>query len=202
MTESKQTNKKVIIVFCVLPSIFFGMLAGGLTSFFLVPHLKLLMTEYLKNGQMSQQAVESRIVELIEDETASIAVVERVTPAVVSIVVKKTPEDLEEYQKEYFLNESLYHTQPLVDGSVSPLVEVSSGTGFFVSADGYVLTNRHVVSEENGLFFVVTNDGEELPATLVDIDPLQDIAILHVEGETFATVTLAEIGRASCRERV
>lgn len=141
---------------------------------------------------MSQQAVQSRIVELIEDETASIAVVERVTPAVVSIVVKKNPEDLAGYQKEYFLNESLYQPQSLEDGSVPTLVEVSSGTGFFVTADGYVLTNRHVVSEEKGLFFVVTNDGEELPATLVDVDPLQDIAILHVEGESFATVTLAD----------
>ena len=182
MTESKQTNKKVIIVFCVLPSIFFGMLAGGLTSFFLVPHLKLLMTEYLKNGQMSQQAVESRIVELIEDETASIAVVEQVTPAVVSIVVKKKREDLQGSQRDYLLH----------NVSDTSLIEVSSGTGFFVTQDGYVLTNRHVVSEENTAFFVVTNDGEELPATLVDVDPLQDIAILHVEGQTFPTVILAD----------
>ncbi len=192
MTEFKPPSRRIVIAFCLIASTVFGALAGGLTTIFLTTHLKRLIVGDLRNGQMSQRAVESRIVELIEDETASIAVVEQVTPAVVSIIVKKNSGDLEGYQKQYFFDNPLYQTQALEDGSVSALVEVSSGTGFFVTSDGYVLTNRHVVSEENGLFFVVTNDGEELPATLVDIDPLQDIAILHVEGEAFATVTLAD----------
>jgi serine protease Do len=72
------------------------------------------------------------------------------------------------------------------------LVEVSSGTGFFVTQDGYLLTNRHVVDEEDASYFVVTNDGEQLPAELVDIDPLQDIAILRVEGQSFSKVTFGD----------
>ena len=139
---------------------------------------------------LSPEAVESRIVELIEEESATIAVVERVTPAVVSIVVKKERGDLD--QSAYFFGGSYYSTEPLDSESAAELVEVSSGTGFFVTQDGYLLTNRHVVDDEGVSYFVVTNDGEELPAELVDIDPVQDIAVLRVQGDSFSTVTLGD----------
>lgn len=112
--------------------------------------------------KLSDARVEQKIVELIEEESATIAVVESVTPAVVSIVVKQNN------------------------------VEISSGSGFFVSVDGYVLTNRHVVDELNTSLFVISNNGEELPAKLIDIDPFQDVAVLQVEGDVFPVVKLGD----------
>ncbi len=68
----------------------------------------------------------------------------------------------------------------------------SQGSGFFISADGYVVTNEHVV--EGGTdFTVVTSEGEELDATLVGSDKRSDLALLKVEGDDdFAYVAFSE----------
>ena len=58
---------------------------------------------------------------------------------------------------------------------------VAQGSGFFISEDGYLVTNNHVV-EEGTAFTVVTNDGKELDAKLVGTDPRTDLAVLKVEG--------------------
>ena len=58
---------------------------------------------------------------------------------------------------------------------------VAQGSGFFISEDGYLVTNNHVVSEGSD-FTVVTNDGRELDAKLVGTDPRTDLAVLKVDG--------------------
>ena len=57
---------------------------------------------------------------------------------------------------------------------------MSQGSGFFVSEDGYVVTNHHVV-ENGSKFTVVLNDGTELEATLVGADARTDLAVLKVK---------------------
>ena len=68
----------------------------------------------------------------------------------------------------------------------------SQGSGFFISEDGYVVTNNHVV--ENGAdFLVVMNDGTELDAKLVGKDKKTDLAVLKVEpSRKFTYVAFAE----------
>ena len=68
---------------------------------------------------------------------------------------------------------------------------IGQGSGFFISDDGYVVTNNHVV--ENGTAFtVVMNDGTELDAELVGTDPRTDLAVLKVdEDREFTYVAFA-----------
>lgn len=55
----------------------------------------------------------------------------------------------------------------------------SQGSGFFVSDDGYVVTNNHVI-ENGSKFTIVMNDGTEMPAELVGTDKRSDLAVLKV----------------------
>ncbi len=190
MDEPKPFTIQTLFVIGLAISAILGSVAGSLTTFFLTSQLGSFAL-FDTDSPLSPEAVESRIVELIEEESATIAVVERVTPAVVSIVVKQERGQLQRGTSSVF-GGGFYFAEPLDETSAAELVEVSSGTGFFVTEDGYLLTNRHVVDEEGASFFVVTNDGVELPAVLVDVDPLQDIAILRVDGDSFATVTLGD----------
>lgn len=57
---------------------------------------------------------------------------------------------------------------------------IGNGSGFLVSADGYFITNRHVVEEKNRLFRVRLDDRTEKLAELVAIDPTYDIALMKI----------------------
>lgn len=55
---------------------------------------------------------------------------------------------------------------------------ISTGTGFFVSDDGYLLTNSHVIENAENIF--ISYEGESVPATLIDHDNNNDIALLKI----------------------
>lgn len=166
-------------------------LVGAIASLFFGV---LFSTQLGTFGQsLSQEEVDQKIVELIEEESATIAVVERITPAVVSIVVKKERGQVTPRTQRILLSPFVIQQIPsLSDEEAQQLIEISSGSGFFVSADGYLLTNRHVVDEQDAQFFVVMSDGEERSATLIDTDPFQDIAVMRVEGSGFPYVPLGD----------
>ena len=122
-------------------------------------------------------------------------VVERVQPAVVSVLVRGNnenqqmselmpdfrdlPEDhpfrrfFREFEDQFGGNRS---ERPRPRGR-SPMAQ---GSGFFISADGYVVTNNHVVSEADQIA-VRTHEGEELDARLIGTDPRTDLALLKVD---------------------
>ncbi|CAM3504048.1 DegQ family serine endoprotease [Bordetella sputigena] len=56
------------------------------------------------------------------------------------------------------------------------------GSGFFISADGYVLTNNHVVSDATDIFVTLT-DGREFKAKVVGTDDRTDVALLKIDAK-------------------
>ncbi|MFI7436639.1 trypsin-like peptidase domain-containing protein [Micromonospora haikouensis] len=67
---------------------------------------------------------------------------------------------------------------------VASLGGTSEGSGFIVSADGYVITNDHVVAGGTGKASVVFNDGSTAAASVVGQDPESDIAVIKVASAT------------------
>nr|WP_282452950.1 Do family serine endopeptidase [Lysobacter sp. CAU 1642] len=111
--------------------------------------------------------------------------VERVSPAVVNISAQRSsergarrgaqepsPEEMPEFFRRFF-------GQP--GAPQMPQQRTSMGTGFLISADGYVITNHHVVDGANEIYVRLT-DRRELKAELVGSDAQTDIAVLKVEG--------------------
>jgi serine protease Do len=70
--------------------------------------------------------------------------------------------------------------------------EIGGGTGFFVSKDGMIVTNKHVVADSSATYTVVTTEGKEYPAKVLAQDPTQDIAIVKVEGTDFPILNLGD----------
>jgi serine protease Do len=69
---------------------------------------------------------------------------------------------------------------------------MSQGSGFFISADGYVVTNNHVVRNANTVE-ITTDDGKTYDAKVVGTDAKTDLALLKVEGKSdFPHVMLSE----------
>jgi serine protease Do len=67
----------------------------------------------------------------------------------------------------------------------------SLGSGFIISADGYVLTNNHVIADADEII-VRLSDRSELEAKLIGTDPRSDVALLKVEGNGLPTVKLGK----------
>jgi serine protease Do len=59
----------------------------------------------------------------------------------------------------------------------------SLGTGFIISADGFIVTNNHVVDGVDTID-VIFSDGSQAPAQIVGQDPKTDLALIRVEGRT------------------
>jgi S1-C subfamily serine protease len=66
------------------------------------------------------------------------------------------------------------------------------GTGLFLTPDGYVLTNRHVVMRNPRRINVQLSNGEERRGSVVGVDAPTDLAVVRVEGDPFPTLPLAD----------
>ena len=76
-------------------------------------------------------------------------------------------------------------------GQDRPRSGLAQGSGFFISADGYVVTNNHVVEHAKEVT-IVTADGKSIPARIVGTDPKTDLALLKVkEGSDYPYVSFA-----------
>ncbi len=77
----------------------------------------------------------------------------------------------------------------------------STGTGFFVSPDGHLVTSHHVVEGANKIL-VDLPDGTRLPATVVRMSPATDLALLKINRSTPRFLTLGEPNGAKAGDRV
>ncbi len=70
-------------------------------------------------------------------------------------------------------------------------VITGQGSGFFISADGYAVTNNHVVQNAENVQ-VTTDDGKTYTAKVIGTDPRTDLALIKVDGKDFPYVKFAE----------
>ncbi|MCJ7612275.1 MAG: Do family serine endopeptidase [Candidatus Aminicenantes bacterium] len=75
------------------------------------------------------------------------------------------------------------------------------GTGFFISADGFILTNNHLV-ENAAQVKVVTVQGDDYTAKVVGTDPRTDLALIKVAGKNFPVAVLGESAQVKVGEWV
>lgn len=143
-------------------------------------------------------------------EQAIINVAKNVSPSVVSIVISK---NVPVYEQQFvnplgddsgnnpfgdmFPGFNFQIPQQVQNGT--KYQKVGAGSGFIVSEDGLVLTNKHVVLDSKADYTVLTNDGQKYSAKVLALDPVQDLAVIKIEldpseteDEKFKFVTLGD----------
>jgi serine protease Do len=122
--------------------------------------------------------------------------VAKVGPSVVSIVITKDVPQMEVTYQNPFGDDPFFKDfnfrVPVYKQKGTIKQKVGGGTGFLISQDGYILTNRHVVSDEGAEYTVLLTNGSQKPAKIIYKDQQNDIAIIKIEGKNFSAVSLGD----------
>lgn len=129
-------------------------------------------------------------------QTQIINAIKKVLPAVVSITVSKEMKDIA--QELPFDIESLnpYDQEILKERMMQApkdeqgRIKVGGGSGFLISSDGIILTNKHVIMDPHASYAVIASDGKKYPTKIISYDPINDIAILKINGKNLPAITL------------
>jgi serine protease Do len=118
---------------------------------------------------------------------AFIAIAAAVTPAVVRIEVERLVAP--ERTRPLGGLEDLFRPDRPRDQEAVP--QLGGGTGFIVSADGYILTNNHVIAGADRIT-VTLRDKRVLDARVVGADPTTDVAVIRIDAAGLPAVTLGD----------
>jgi len=155
-----------------------------------------------KITQTTPEKIKDDVVVPARPEDTVEKVVAAASPAVVSVVASKDVPILERFfvdpfgddplLKEFFGDQGPSIQIPQLRQKGTRRQDVSAGTGFFVSTDGLIITNKHVVADQEAEYTVLMNDGKKLAARVLARDPVQDVAVLRVAGSSFPSLRLGD----------
>ncbi len=121
-----------------------------------------------KINKKVKKEITSTIKKIDEKVPTVVEAVKEARPAVVSIIISKKTDNGIKGRK------------------------IGSGSGFLISSGGLIITNSHVVSEKNININVLLNNGKEYEATILDRDPVLDVAFVKIKGSGFPYLKLAD----------
>ena len=119
---------------------------------------------------------------LLREESVVIDVAEKVSPSVVTVAIKTPEQRILEFDP--FGGGFRQRTQGGVEQDI--------GSGFIVSNDGLIVTNKHVVSNTQYSYKVVTQDNKEYEVREISRDPSNDIAVLKIDATGLTPVELGD----------
>lgn len=157
---------------------------------------KYFANSYLENAKQVEIGDKSGE-PILSSESFVVNAVKKTNPAVVAITLTKevpkyelAPQSGQNPFGGLFPN--FFFNFPQYQQNGTEKREIGGGSGFFVSADGLIVTNKHVVDQKDVSYTVFTNDGEKHEAKVVALDPVLDIALIKIEGSGFPYLTLGD----------
>ena len=188
------------LILTVILSLLAGAIGGAAVTIFGQDFLKPLVGNILPADKPTSTSVNQKVT--VEEESASTDVVKQVSPSVVSIIITKDlskiysmtgPQPFDDFFNQFgfpfnfFFNEQ--PQQPAPEGKQ----EVGGGTGFVINQQsGLILTNRHVVTDTEAEYTVLTNEGQRYEATVVARDAVNDMALVQIQDKNLPAVRLGD----------
>lgn len=123
---------------------------------------------------------------LLTEESVVITVAENVSPSVVTVSMQTSPRQILQFNPFSGFTSSIQGGQPQ-----------DIGSGFIVSKNGLIVTNKHVVSDLNAKYKIITKDDKEYEVATISRDPANDIAILKINPSIDSGLRAAELGDSS-----
>ena len=183
------TRRLLVLLFVVIPAFFAGILAAG----------RMRSAEEASAAQSApvpstpaQLRATNQAPQGLPDLTA---VAERAVNAVTSISstqIIRNASPIDDPFLRRFFGQDMF----------GPQTAQSLGSGVIVSADGYVLTNAHVVGDERSEVSVILSDKRELRARIVGADQATDLAVLKIDASKLPTLPWGDSSKLKVAEWV
>lgn len=141
-----------------------------------------------KYGKQAQ--ITSKQVEVLDEESVVTKVVEQATPSVVTVSISKTNIISNSPFPGFDIFGDFFGMQTPQGQPQEQKIEQDIGTGFVISNDGLIVTNKHVVSDTTAKYRVVIGKDEVVEVKEIYRDPENDLAILRVEKTGLVPVKL------------
>lgn len=206
-----QTTTRQVVIFTVMLSFFVSLIGTVLGLGILGPLFsegENVIRPFVFNRPRTLERIIEKITpgetqeRILRQDELVVKAVETASPAVVSVVATKLVPVIEQFFVELFGDEMPGFRVPQFRQKGTQEQEVSAGTGFLVSADGLIITNKHVVADTEAEYTVLLNNGQKKPAKVLARDALQDIAILKIEGSDFPILPLGDSGKIKIGQSV
>lgn len=151
--------------------IIFSLISWLIWSYIFIHFINPKLNNVVTNTIINNEIVKNWKTITINDLQSEITkLIKNVWPSVVNIIIKK---DINLYRRDpwWFFWEKVWSVQK----------QVWWGSWFFIAKNWIIMTNKHVVSDMNAKYTVITNDWKEYDAKVVALDPLTDLAIIKIE---------------------
>jgi len=137
------------------------------------------------------------------EEDATIAVVNQAAPAVVSIVGSKLVAKAQtQFPFGDFFGIPFNIETPSAQNSQPTEQTIGAGTGFVITEDGLIVTNKHVVLDEQAKYTIKTSDGKEYEGKVLARDPIADVAIVKIEAKGLPALSFGDSDKIRIGETV
>lgn len=189
-------TQRTLVVAIVL-SVIFGTIGGALGGAMSSGKFDSWFRDFFGGGNGTSVGSTSKSV-TVQEESATVDVVKKVKGSVVSIIVTKDLSKIYSQSNNSFPFD-FFGVQPQVPQGKR---EVGGGSGFIVSADGYIMTNKHVVEDTEAEYSVLTNDGKRYAAKVIAVDPSNDLAVVKIDAKGLTPVELGDSSKLDIGQTV
>lgn len=186
-------NHRSYLIFALVASSVLSAIIGGIAGY---------LAAGAKNGIGLNELLpfENSFQNAGAEENTVVSVVDKASPAVVSIITtRQTRVDNGPLLREFFEN---FFGFDFFDTAPPREQQLAAGSGFLISSDGMLVTNRHVVDIEGGRTTVLLSDGREFEARVLAKDPIFDLAVLDIDGSNFPVLELGNSDKVKVGQTV
>jgi serine protease Do len=199
MFKDKQLQKTIVITAII--SLIIGSVAGGALGVLGGTYGKSDIIPWFQKNFLSEEtninataSGAQTVTQAVIEDSATVSAVKKVAPAVVSIVISKDLSKIyNTFPQNFFGLPFNFQAPSSGDNSGGTgKTEIGGGTGFIISGDGLILTNKHVAADAEASYTVITNDGTKYDAKILAADAFLDIAVLKIDAKDLPTVELGD----------
>jgi len=171
---------KRLVVLIVILIVIFG-LASGVQKY-----IPLMLRFVSENTQVNVPQGKEKI-KIVTEESITIDIVKKAGPSVVTIAEEFVPQLNRNFP---FDSSPFFGFQFPNEQNPRSNQPQSIGSGFIISSDGMIVTNKHVVSDTGSKYQIITSNDKKYNVTKIYRDPLNDVALLKIDVNENSGATL------------